>query len=145
MTELKRKVLFLCTGNSCRSQMAEGWCRHLYGELIEPFSAGIEKHGLNPHAVQVMAAAGVDISGHFAKLTGELPTMNFDLVVTVCGHADANCPVFSGSVPVFHQPFDDPPRLTADATDEQEKTACYQRVCDEIHAFVKELPSLLAE
>lgn len=145
MAELKRKVLFLCTGNSCRSQMAEGWCRHLHGDLIEPFSAGIEKHGLNPVAVQVMRDAGVDISDHFSKLVDELPTGDFDLVVMVCGHADANCPVFPGPVPVIHQPFDDPPRLAAEVTAEHEKAACYRRVCDEIHAFVKELPSLLDE
>ncbi|MEA2115770.1 MAG: arsenate reductase ArsC [Thermodesulfobacteriota bacterium] len=145
MAELKRKVLFLCTGNSCRSQMAEGWCRHLHGEVIESFSAGIEKHGLNPFAVKVMRDAGVDISGHFSKLIDELPTVDFDLVVTVCGHADVNCPVFPGPVPVIHQPFDDPPRLAANITDKYEKTACYQRVCDEILAFVKELPLVLAE
>ena len=145
MAELKRKVLFLCTGNSCRSQMAEGWCRHLHGELIESFSAGIEKHGLNPVAVQVMRDAGVDISGHFSKLIGELPTRNFDLVVTVCGHTDANCPVLPGPVPVIHQPFDDPPRFAADVENEEERKNCYCRVRDEIFDFVKEMPRLLVE
>jgi len=81
------KVLFLCTGNSCRSQMAEGWARHLKGDQIEPQSAGIEAHGLNPDAVRVMAEAGVDISSHRSKRVEELPDVNFDYVVTVCGHA----------------------------------------------------------
>ena len=138
--EQKKKVLFLCTGNSCRSQMAEGWCRHLHEELIEPFSAGIEKHGMNPVAVQVMAEAGVDISVHFSKLIDELPSKDFDLVVTVCSHADANCPLFPGSVPVIHQPFDDPPALAQATEDENEKIDCYRRVCEEIKTFVEDLP-----
>jgi len=83
----KRKILFLCTGNSCRSQMAEGWARHLKGDVIEPYSAGIETHGLNPKAVQVMAEAGVDISGHQSKNLDELNDVPFDYVVTVCGRA----------------------------------------------------------
>jgi arsenate reductase len=84
------KVLFLCTGNSCRSQMAEGWCRHLKGDSIEPYSAGIETHGLNPNAVQVMAEAGVDISAHTSQHINEFKEIQLDYVVTVCGHADEN-------------------------------------------------------
>lgn len=125
--------------------MAEGWCRHLHGELIEPFSAGIEKHGLDPAAVKIMRDAGVDISGHVSKLIDELPLVDFDLVITVCGNADAHCPVFPRSVQVIHKSFDDPPRLAADITDEQEITACYRKVCDEIHDFVKELPAMIVE
>ena len=89
------KVLFLCTGNSCRSQMAEGWARHLKGDQIEAYSAGIEAHGLNPDAVRVMAEAGVDISGQRSKRVGELQGAKFDYVVTVCGHAHENCPGIS--------------------------------------------------
>ena len=84
----KQKILFLCTGNSCRSQMAEGWARHLYGETMEVWSAGIEIHGLNPLAVRAMALAGVDISSHYSELLDDLQDVQFDLVVTVCGHAD---------------------------------------------------------
>ena len=92
----KMKVLFLCTGNSCRSQMAEGWARHLKGDVIEPYSAGIEKHGMNPHAVKVMAEAGVDISKHYSKTLEEIGPVQFDYVVTVCGHANEHCPLFPG-------------------------------------------------
>ena len=90
----KISVLFLCTGNSCRSQMAEGWARYLQGEVIEAYSAGIEKHGLNPYAVQVMAEAGVDISGQQSTLIAELPVQMFDYVVTLCGHAHETGPFF---------------------------------------------------
>ena len=106
------KVLFLCTGNSCRSQMAEGWARQLQGEAIESYSAGIETHGLNPKAVQVMAEAGVDISGHRSKHVRELSDVALDYVVTVCGNAQESCPVFPGKTKVVHVGFDDPPRLT---------------------------------
>src|ERR1017187_3270365 len=91
----KMKVLFLCTGNSCRSQMAEGWARQLKGDVMEAYSAGIEKHGMNPHAVKVMAEAGVDISKQYSKTTAELGPVQFDYVVTVCGHANENCPIRS--------------------------------------------------
>jgi len=113
-------VLFLCTGNSCRSQMAEGWARHLRGDVIEPCSAGIETHGLNPHAVRVMAEAGVDISKQESKHVDELKDVRFDYVVTVCGHADERCPSFPGRTKVIHVGFDDPPRLARDARTEQE-------------------------
>ena len=92
----KKRVLFLCTGNSCRSQMAEGWARHLKGDQIEPYSAGIEAHGLNPDAVRVMAEAGVDISGQRSKRVDELREVAFDYVVTVCGHANESCPAWLG-------------------------------------------------
>jgi len=136
----KLKVLFLCTGNSCRSQMAEGWTRALKGDLIEPYSAGIETHGLNPRAVKVMAEAGVDISGHHSQLVNEFAEVAFDYVVTVCGHADENCPIFPGRTTIVHVGFEDPPKLAADAESEEEKLACYRRVRDEIRGFVKSLP-----
>jgi len=144
MLHPKLKVLFLCTGNSCRSQMAEGWARHLRGDLIEPYSAGIEKHGLNPHAVGVMAEAGVDISRHASKILDELEGVPFDVVVTVCGHAHETCPVFPGQARVIHVGFDDPPRLAQGETDPEKASAHYRRVRDEIRAFVETLPQALA-
>ena len=137
------KVLFLCTGNSCRSQMAEGWARALRGDAVEAYSAGIEKHGLNPHAVKVMAEAGVDISRQYSKTPPELGPLEFDYVVTVCGHADENCPVFSGKARVLHAGFEDPPALTKGLPDGEEKLAVYRRVRDEIRAFVETLPAAL--
>ena len=113
-------ILFLCTGNSCRSQMAEGWARALKGDQIEAFSAGIETHGLNPRAVQVMAEAGVDISGQRSKTVADLPTREFDFVVTVCDHAHESCPLFAGKTRLVHAGFDDPPLLAKDAKTEAE-------------------------
>ena len=135
----KLRLLFLCTGNSCRSQMAEGWARHLKGDVIEPFSAGIETHGLNPNAVRVMQEAGVDISGHRSKTVDQLPGP-VDVVVTVCGHAHETCPVFPGAPRVVHVGFDDPPRLAKEAATEEEALRHYRRVRDEIRAFVETLP-----
>ncbi|MEW6519888.1 MAG: arsenate reductase ArsC [Thermodesulfobacteriota bacterium] len=135
----KIKVLFLCTGNSCRSQMAEGWARQLRGDEIIPFSAGIEVHGLNPRAVSVMAEAGVDISGQHSKLVTDLPEQEFDLVITVCGHADENCPFFPGPTRVVHHGFDDPPKLAAGAASEEEALGPYRRVRDEIRDFIRTL------
>jgi arsenate reductase len=139
------KILFLCTGNSCRSQMAEGWARHLKGDRIEACSAGIESHGLNPDAVRVMAEAGVDISGQRSKLVGELPAGEIDYVVTVCDNARDACPVFPGKAKIVHVGFDDPPRLAANAKTEEERLAPYRRVRDEIRAFVETLPDSLDE
>ena len=136
----KLNVLFLCTGNSCRSQMAEGWARRLKGDVIEPYSAGIETHGLNPRAVAVMAEAGVDISDHHSKHVSELKEIPFDYVVTVCGHASENCPMFPGRAKVVHVGFDDPPALAKRVEGEEAKLNCYRRVRDEIRAFVETLP-----
>ena len=137
------KILFLCTGNSCRSQMAEGWARHLKAGSIEPYSAGIAAHGLSPDAVRVMAEAGVDISSQRSKVVGELLDLEFDYVVTVCGHANENCPLLPGKAKVIHVGFDDPPRLAAEAKTEEERLAPYRRVRDEIRAFVEALPDSL--
>jgi len=139
----KLKVLFLCTGNSCRSQMAEGWARHLKADVIEPYSAGIETHGLNPSAVRVMAEVGVDISCHRSKHLDELSDISFDYVVTVCDHAYESCPVFPGRPRVVHVAFDDPPRLAKEARDEEEALESYRRIRDEIRDFVKRLPDAL--
>jgi arsenate reductase len=139
------KILFLCTGNSCRSQMAEGWARHLKADSIEPYSAGIETHGMNPHAIQVMAEAGVDISGQRSKHLRELREIPFDYVVTVCDNAHESCPLFPGNTRVVHVGFDDPPRLATAAKSEEERLRAYRRVRDEIRAFVETLPASLEE
>jgi len=139
----KMKILFLCTGNSCRSQMAEGWARALKGDILEVFSAGIETHGLNPNAVRVMAEAGVDISGHTSKNVKTLMHIPFDFVVTVCGHANETCPFFPGSVRRMHMGFDDPPKLAQSAKTEEEVLNHYRRVRDEIRAYVMTLPGSL--
>lgn len=145
MPDDKLRILFLCTGNSCRSQMAEGWARHLKGHLVEPYSAGIEVHGLNAWAVRVMEEAGVDISGQRSKHVRELGDVPFDIVVTVCGHANENCPMFPGRTKVVHVGFDDPPKLAEGAESEEEALAPYRRVRDEIRAFVERLPQALEE
>ena len=139
-TMRKMKVLFLCTGNSCRSQMAEGWVRKLKADVIEPYSAGIEKHGMNPHAVKVMAEAGVDIANQYSKTPADLGPIAFDYVVTVCGHANEHCPIFPGPAKVVHVGFEDPPRLTKDLPDGEPKLDVYRRVRDQIRDFVKTLP-----
>jgi arsenate reductase (thioredoxin) len=138
-------ILFLCTGNSCRSQMAEGWARQLKGDRFEVYSAGIERHGMNQDAVRVMAEAGVDISGHFSKTIDELPVRDFDVVVTLCDHAGETCPVFPGRARKIHRPFADPPRLAAGARTEEERLAPYRRVRDEIREFVAGMPENLKE
>lgn len=139
----KLKLLFLCTGNSCRSQMAEGWAKTLKRDRIEAFSAGIEKHGLNPNAVRVMAEVGVDISRHESKQLDELEHIPFDLVITVCGHAHETCPVFAGNHKVVHVGFDDPPQMAKSATSESEALGHYRRVRDQIHDYVRRLPESL--
>lgn len=133
------RILFLCTGNSCRSQMAEGWARALLGDAVEVYSAGIETHGLNPRAVAVMKEAGVDISAHRSKNVSELQDMPFDLVVTVCGHANETCPMWLGKrARVVHAGFDDPPALAREAHTEEEALAFYRRVRDAIRCFVSD-------
>ena len=123
--------------------MVEGWARQLKGDVIEAYSAGIETHGLNPNAVNVMAEAGVDISRQHSKLLGELKDVTFDYVVTVCDHAHESCPLFPGKTKVVHVGFDDPPRLARTAKTDDEALACYRRVRDEIKRFVEKLPGAL--
>ena len=144
MGKPRPRILFLCTGNACRSQMAEGWAKHLKGDDLEAWSAGIETHGLNPNAVQVMSEAGVDISSHVSTHVDDLRDIPFDFVVTVCDNASEGCPVFPGATRVVHRPFDDPPRLAAGSSDEEEALAHYRRVRDEIRAFVETLPGSLS-
>ncbi len=142
MQEVKKsiKVLFLCTGNSCRSQMAEGWARELKSDEIEAYSAGIETHGLNPYAVKAMAECGVDISCHKSQHVDEFKDVEFDCVITGCSDAHENCPIFSGNADIVHVGFDDPPRLAAQAHSEEEKLACYRVVRDQIKDFIKKMP-----
>ena len=141
----KLRALFLCTGNACRSQMAEGWARHLKGDVLEAHSAGIEPRGLDPRAVRVMAEAGVDISAQRSKHVRELAGIAFDYVVTVCDRAGAACPVFPGRTKVVHVGFDDPPALAGGAATEEEALAHYRRVRDEIRDFVAGLPDNLGK
>jgi arsenate reductase len=139
----KPKILFLCTGNSCRSQMAEGWARELKRGTIQACSAGIEKHGLDPRAVLVMAEAGVDISSQYSKTIDELGDLQFDYVITVCDNAKESCPLFAGDARVIHAGFEDPPALAREETCEEDKLRHYRRVRDEIRAFVESLPESL--
>ncbi len=143
MNKNKLHVLFLCTGNSCRSQMAEGWARHLLGDQIEAYSAGLETHGLNPNAVKVMREEGIDISQHWSKHLDELNEIDFAFVITVCSHAHETCPVFPRDATVIHVGFDDPPRLARDARTEEEALDHYRRVRNEIKSFVESLPEAL--
>jgi len=121
--------------------MAEGWARHLKGDILDVYSAGIVKHGLNPSAVRVMAEAGVDISGQCSKTIEELPIQHFDWAITLCGHARETCPLFPGRT--VHHGFDDPPQLAPAGADEEEQLAPYRRVRDEIRDFVLSLPESL--
>jgi arsenate reductase len=138
-----KRVLFLCTGNSCRSQMAEGFARSIHGDAVEAHSAGIVAKGVNPLAARAMAEVGIDISQHTSDTLDTLPTQDFDVVITVCGHAHEHCPIFPGDARVVHVPFDDPPAL-AEGLDDEQAMPLYRRVRDEIRAFVaNELPGHL--
>jgi len=143
----KPKILFLCTGNSCRSQMAEGWAKAKKKETVKAYSAGIEIHGLNPDAVKVMAEAGVDISGHTSKHINEFKNIDLDVVVTVCGHDHETCPYFPPRCKVVHAGFDDPPKMAEElarqGASKEEQLDCYRRVRDEIKKFVEKLPDNL--
>ena len=134
---MKPKVLFLCTGDSCRCQMAEGWARHCLSDQIEPYAAAIDAYGMNPIAGRVMLELGVDISGQQSTLVDSLADVPFDLVVTLCGNAAENCPTFPGKARIIHAQFDDPPNLAHVATTEEEVLGHYRRVRDEIRQFVE--------
>ena len=139
----KTKVLFLCTGNSCRSQMAEGFCRNLKSDVVESYSAGIVKHGLNPLTVKAMLEIDIDISGHFSKIVDELKEKDFDYVVTVCDNAHETCPYFPARTGIIHRGFDDPPMLARNAATEEEAMVHYRRVRDEIREFIIQFPGVL--
>jgi arsenate reductase len=143
MHKEKPSVLFLCTGNSCRSQMAEGWLKQLHGDRFNVFSAGIEAHGLNPLAVKVMAEAGVDISRQQSQTLDQLPLDNMDYVISVCSHADRHCPVLPAKIKRLHIGFDDPPKLAAHAKNEAEAMQYYRRVRDEIRACIENIDRYL--
>jgi arsenate reductase len=123
--------------------MAEGWARHLAGDRIEPYSAGIEPKKLDAYAVKVMAEAGVDIAGHYSKHVNEMRDMTFDYVATVCDQAREQCPYFPAKLKVLHYSFDDPPKFAAGVKNEQKVLAIYRRVRDEIRMFVERLPAVL--
>ncbi|MCU0846473.1 MAG: arsenate reductase ArsC [Spirochaetes bacterium] len=139
----KIKILFLCTGNSCRSQMAEGLARHLKGTEIEPFSAGTEPQTIDPLAVEAMNEIGIDISGQRAKHVDEIIDTAFDIVVTLCGNARETCPVFPGPARIIHRGFEDPPALGTAAKTREEAMAHYREVRDEIKKFINTLPGSL--
>ncbi len=139
----RSRVLFLCTGNSCRSQMAEGWAKALKPDAIEAYSAGTNPHGMNPLAIRAMAEVGVDISGHSSKRPEDLG-IEFDFIVKVCDSANESCPVFPARTRVVHAGFDDPPRLARDAKNDEEAMPHYRRVRDEIRAFILAVPESLS-
>jgi len=141
----KLKILFLCTGNSCRSQMAEAWTRVLKSDRVEAFSAGVDPHEIDPRAVQAMAEVGIDISGQHSKDVDNFEDVEFDYVITLCDNAHQACPVFPAKTRLLHVGFDDPPRLAANVRTEEEAMVHYRRVRDEIKEFVEKLPEVLDE
>ena len=142
----KLKILFLCTGNSCRSQMAEGFARHFRGDAIDAYSAGTDPHGMNPLAIRVMAEAGVDISHGHSKHVDALKNEKLDYVITVCDHAHETCPTFPGKTKVVHVGFEDPPKLARDGNAKTDEDALphYRRIRDEIKAWIQTLPQSLS-
>ncbi len=126
------------------SQMAEGFCRKFWGDKLNVCSAGTKKHGMNQRAVKVMAEKGIDLSVHYSKTVEELPQVTFDFVITVCDSAHENCPYFPGGK-IIHLPFQDPPALTRDMSDEEKILQVYRRVRDEIEIALKQLPKLIGE
>ena len=142
--EQRLRILFLCTGNSCRSQMAEAWARRLKSDCIEAFSAGTKPRGVDARAIRVMADAGVDMAFQTSKSLDSLLHVPFDHVVTVCDSAREACPVFPGNSRMIHVRFDDPPELAKAASSEEEALSHYRRVRDEIRAFIETLPEALA-
>jgi arsenate reductase (thioredoxin) len=139
-----KNLLFLCTGNSCRSQMAEAWAKKFHSDRFHIYSAGTQKHGMNPYAVAVMEEVGLDLTSHYSKTVDELPQMKMDIVVTVCSDAHENCPFFAGEK-VIHIGFEDPPRLAKDLINEEEILQVYRRVRDLIKAEIIQLNNYLEE
>jgi arsenate reductase len=138
MTERKKRVLILCTGNSARSQMAEGLLRSMAGDRLEIFSAGTQPAGLNPNAVAAMAEIGIDISGHRSKSVEEFRGQAFDYVLTVCDSARESCPVFPGEGRQFHRDFEDPATAL-----EERQLAVFRKVRDQIRGWLDELAPTL--
>jgi len=133
-------MLFLCTGNSCRSQMAEAWTRLLKGDRFDAYSAGVQPKPIDPRAVKAMAETGIDISEQKSKDVDVFGNMEFDYVITLCDDARESCPYFPAKTKLIHQGFEDPPKLAEGAKNEEEAMAPYRRVRDEIRAFVRALP-----
>ena len=136
----KIKILFLCTGNACRSQIAEGWAKHLKCDTIEAYSAGVRPIGVSSRAIKTMAEAGVDISDHTSKHLDELWNIDFDYVITLCDNAAQNCPVFPGKAKVIHKPFKDPYFATGS---EENVMAEFRKVREQIKAFIETIPDCL--
>lgn len=126
---MRPKILFLCTGNSCRSQMAEGLLRHWAGDRFDVASAGTHPVGLNPEAVAAMREVGIDISHHRSKKVDEFVGQSFDAVITVCDRAKESCPVFPGGSAFYHRPLDDPAAAQGSS---EERKGVFRRVRDEI-------------
>ena len=140
---MAKKLLFLCTGNSCRSQMAEGWCKALHKDSIEAYSAGIETHGLNANAIAVMKEVGIDLSEHCSQHVDEFKNVSFDYVITVCSHAHESCPVFSGQAKIIHAGFGDPPAMAKKIKEPERQLDCYRQVRDQIKEYIEKLPQAL--
>jgi len=140
--EEKLKMLFLCTGNACRSQMAEGWARHLKSDAIEAFSAGVMPAGVSSRAITVMGEAGVDISSQTSKHVKDYMAIDFDYVITLCDYASEKCPVFGGKTMVIHKPFEDPTMALGSS---EQVMAAFRKVRDRIREFVETLPESLAD
>jgi arsenate reductase (thioredoxin) len=140
----KKKILFLCTGNSCRSQMAEAWTRHMKGDEFDAYSAGVQTEAVDPKATKAMAEVGLDISKQKSKDVDTFRDLEFDYVITLCDNARESCPYFPAKTKVIHKGFDDPPKLAEDAKNEEEAMAHYRRVRDEIRKFVETLPEQLS-
>ena len=134
------KVLFLCTGNACRSQIAEGWAKHLKSDSIEAYSAGVHPIGVHPNAIKIMAQADVDISNQTSDHIDDFGDIDFDYVITLCDNAKQSCPVFSGNAKIIHRPFYDPYFATGT---EEEIMAEFRKARDEIKAFIETLPESL--
>jgi arsenate reductase (thioredoxin) len=142
-TNRKTKVLFVCTANAARSQMAEGWTRALWSDRIEVHSAGVMPAGVSPYAAKVMKEKGVDLSTHRSKHVSDVKDVGFDFVITLCDSAKNVCPRFEGDGKRIHRGFVDPPSLARYAKTEEDSLSAYRRVRDEIRAFVDKLPEFL--
>ena len=140
---MPKQILFLCTGNSCRSQMAEAWTNNIQKENFRAYSAGIAPKGVDPRAVKVMSETGIDITDHKSKDIDSLGDMEFDYVVTLCDNANEACPFFPAKTRLLHRGFDDPPRLAEGIQDGEEALNHYRRVRDEIKIFIEDLQNQL--
>jgi len=133
-------ILFLCTGNSCRSQMAEAWVHRLKGDSITAYSAGVSPKGIDPRAIKAMAEVNIDISANASKDLDAVAGIEFDYVITLCDHANESCPFFPGNTKRIHKGFDDPPKLAESAASEEEAMDHYRRVRDEIKTYIESFP-----